>query len=184
MSQPNEPVQNYEVVSPSLGAQVKSLLPSVAGYGGLLRSTNTIVPVIDLTSSAEGTSLPESLQQSLSFGSQTAFSVKNTTSTLESSTGFYRVIGTIGGRAGTSIPVNGNIILSDGSTHKIVFGLDTVASRTTNANDFIAFDFRVFLDTGHSLKAFSSADSAVTGSTRQIATKEGTLINPVGFTFT
>ena len=120
MSQPNEPVQNYEVISPSLEAQVKGLLPSVAGYGGLLRSTNTIIPVLDLSSAAEGSTLPSNLQNALAFGSQTAFSVINTTSTLENVPGFYRVIGTIAGRTGSARAVVGSIILSDGSTDKTI----------------------------------------------------------------
>ena len=184
MSQPNEPVQNYEVVSPSLEATVKSLLPSVAGYGGLLRSTNTIIPVLDVSSAAEGSTLPKSLQQALALGSQTAFSVKDTTSTLENSPGFYRVIGTIGGRTTSSAAVVGSVILNDGATDKVIFGLDTINPTTTDPNAQVAFDFIVFLDTGHSLKASANASSSVIGSTRQIATVSGTLVNPSGFTFT
>ena len=76
-SSPNQPVQNYEIVNAGLEAQVAALLPSVAGYGGNLRATNTIVPIVDLTAAAEGSNVPESLQQALAFGSQTAFSVSN-----------------------------------------------------------------------------------------------------------
>lgn len=184
MSQPNEPVQNYEVVSPSLEAQVKSLLPSVAGYGGLLRSTNTIIPVVDLSQAAEGSTLPESLQQALAFGSQTAFSVENTTSTLENAPGFYRVIGSIGGSTSTGEGVIGSIILNDSASDKIVFGLNTVHATTQNQNAFVPFDFIVFLDTAHSLKATANSRTSVIGSTRQIAQVNGTLVNPSGFTFT
>ena len=89
-SSPNQPIQNYEIVNSGLEAQVAALLPSVAGYGGNLRATNTIIPVVDLTAAAEGSNVPESLQQALAFGSQTAFDVTNTTTTIISNTGFYR----------------------------------------------------------------------------------------------
>ena len=93
-SSPNQPVQNYEIVNAGLEAQVAALLPSVAGYGGNLRATNTIVPIVDLTAAAEGSNVPESLQQALAFGSQTAFSVSNANSDLASNVGFWRVTGT------------------------------------------------------------------------------------------
>ena len=73
-SSPNQPIQNYEIVNPGLETQVASLLPSVAGYGGNLRSTNTIIPIVDLTAAAEGSNVPESMQQAIAFGSMTAFS--------------------------------------------------------------------------------------------------------------
>lgn len=183
MSQPNEPVQNYEVVSPSLEAQVKSLLPSVAGYGGLLRSTNTIIPVVDVSSAAEGSTLAPDLQQAIAFGSQTAFSVENATSTLENTAGFYRVFGTIGGCSSASASVFGNFILNDGASDKTIFGLVTTQGSSGQSNAFIAFDFIVFLDSGDSLKAIANARTTITGSTRQIAQKDGTLVNPSGFTF-
>ena len=138
---------------------------------------------MDVSSAAEGSTLPQLLQTALAHGSQTAFSVKNTTATLENAPGFYRVIGSIGGRTGTGVAVVGSIILSDGSTDKIVFGLDTVQTTAADPNAMVPFDFVVFLDTGHSLKATTNTDTSAIGSTRQIATVDGTLVNPSGFTF-
>jgi hypothetical protein len=80
--------------------------------------------------------------------------------------------------------VVGSVILNDGATDKIVFGLDTILATSTDPTLAVTFDFIVFLDTGHSLKASANSSTSVIGSTRQIATIDGTLVNPSGFTFT
>ena len=47
-----------------------------------------IIPIVDLTESAEGSILRQDLQTSLSLTSVTAFSVSNTTTTLVNTTGY------------------------------------------------------------------------------------------------
>ena len=173
MSQPNEPTQNYEIQSPTLESQVKSLLPSVAGYGGLLRSTNTIVPVIDLTSAAEGSTLPESLQQALAFGLQTAFDAYGGTTTLANIAGFYRIAGAIYcGTTSTSQEIN--FVFTDGATNKKIFAFSALGQ--------LVLDFIIFLDSGESLTTTSPNNNfRFRGSVRQVATKDGTLVTPSGF---
>lgn len=174
MSQPNEPVQNYEVQSPTLETTVRSLLPSVAGYGGLLRATNTIVPVIDLTSSAEGSSVGQNLQTALSFGSQTSFVVTSGTTTIANVAGFYRVFGTAN-VATASTSQQGKFELTDGSTTKEILRFACGSSTFT-------YDFIVFLDSGDSLTCSATTDNfTMVGSVRQIATSDGTLVQPAGF---
>ena len=86
-SSPNQPIQNYEIVNPTLESTIAQLLPSVAGYGGNLRSTNTIIPIVDVTGAAEGTQLRADLQSAFAFSNITAFEVKNASSTLLNSPG-------------------------------------------------------------------------------------------------
>ena len=69
--------QVISVTSESLQSQIRNLLPSQEGFGTDLMAQNVIVPVIDLTSAAEGSSVPEFLQRAQAFGSQTAHSVAN-----------------------------------------------------------------------------------------------------------
>ena len=175
MSQPNEPQQNYEIQSPSLELQVRSLLPSVAGYGGLLRSTNTIVPVIDLTSAAGGASLDTSLQQALAFGSQTAFGVTNGTTAIASVPGFYRVVGQ-------------PIVASDTTSHEarldLTDGVSTKEILKNTGRSAFPFDLIFFLDTGETLNAVSTGTNIeMMGSIRQVATSAGVLVQPSGFSF-
>jgi len=179
-SDPNQPVQNYEIVNPTLEQQVANLLPSVAGYGGNLRSTNTIIPIVDLTSAAEGTTLPESLQRAIAFGSQTAFNVSNTTTVLANSPGWYRIFGTLSIRNSASATQNPHFSMSDGVSTKIIWGCrQTTAS---DINHVVPFDYDVWLSTGESISAVSDDSLNVfIGSTRQLATSTGTLVDPAGF---
>ena len=52
-----------QVTSNDLEAQIRSLLPSVSGFGSRLGAQNVIVPIVDLTPIAEGSGLPEYLQR-------------------------------------------------------------------------------------------------------------------------
>lgn len=180
-SDPNQPVQNYEIVNPTLEQQVADLLPSVAGYGGNLRSTNTIIPIVDLTSAAEGTTLPESLQQAIAFGSMTAFNVSNATSTIISNTGFYRVFGVVHVNYASAAGNFAGFDMSDGISTKRVWGSD-YGNGFNDAATGLSFDFIVYLGSGETLSAVSTdANSHFYGSTRQVATADGTLVDPSGF---
>ena len=88
--------QVKSITSESLEAAYRALTPSQDGFTEDLMASNTIIPVLDLTASAEGTTTPESLQQALAFGSQTAFSANASTVVVANTPGFYRIIGTSG----------------------------------------------------------------------------------------
>lgn len=179
-SQPNQPIQNYEIVNDALELQVAKLLPSVAGYGGNLRSTNTIIPIIDLTSSAEGGGLSESLQTAVAFGSQTAFDVTNTTTTIINNTGFFRVFGVANMLGSTGTARSGSFRLTDGVSTKKIWEIDQI-SAGTNDSEHVQFDFVAFFAAGESMTIVASTNCQFVGSTRQIATIDGTLVNPSGF---
>lgn len=179
MSQPNEPVQNYEVVSPALEAQVKNLLPSVAGYGGLLRATNTIIPVVDVSSAAEGSTLPQNLQEALAFGSCTSFNCRNATVNLASTAGFWRVYANV-----TLVTGSGNVFvdfkINDGATTKVLWASEVPSGGVVSDN----VDFIVFLRAQDTLNVESNSNGAIAqGNYRQVADVTGKLITPVGFTF-
>tara|TARA_A100001015_G_scaffold99275_1_gene110273 strand:- start:1127 stop:1681 length:555 start_codon:yes stop_codon:yes gene_type:complete len=180
-STPNQPIQNYEIVNPGLEQQVASLLPSVAGYGGNLRATNTIIPIVDLTAAAEGSNVPESLQQAIAFGSQTVFDVFNTTTSIITTTGFWRITGSFWSR-GDSTPSNtiANIQMSDGLTTKIVFGIEGNTGGSTD-NVILPFDLVIFSDSGITTSIACGGVATAIGSVRQVASKDGTLVTPSGF---
>ena len=169
--------QITSVTSEALQASIRKLLPSQQGFGEDLQASNVITPVIDLTSSAEGSLLAQNLQTALDFASDD-FSVVNTTTTIINTPGFFRVIGTV---TSQNDPATFLFQLNDGSTNK------TVYAGTSNGSGFEGFafqyDFVVFLRAGDLLKA-TTTDSLtqLRGSTRQIATVNGVLVNPLGFT--
>tara|TARA_Y100000004_G_scaffold48244_1_gene53155 strand:+ start:475 stop:1041 length:567 start_codon:yes stop_codon:yes gene_type:complete len=183
-SDPNQPVQNYEIVNPTLEQQVANLLPSVAGYGGNLRSTNTIIPIVDLTTAAEGSTLPETLNNAWDFASDHN-TVNNTTTTLISNTGFWRVL--INYReenvVNNTVTPLGRVFMDDGASTKTIWQF--TSTNTSSATETIGAsvtDFYVFLNSGQELKATSvSTRVSLDITTRQVASKDGTITQPLNF---
>ena len=83
------------VNSEELQTLVRDLLPSQNGFGSELQASNVITPIIDLTATAEGSTLRSDLQTALAFGNQTSFDARNGTTALANSPGFWRVTYTI-----------------------------------------------------------------------------------------
>lgn len=172
--------QITSVTSELLQAKIRELLPSQQGFGEDLQASNVILPVIDLTSAAEGSDVPDFLQQSIAFGSQSAFNVNGTTTVIVNTTGFYRIFGVATVGNNSTIDISASFTMSDGLSTKTVWEVDS----KTYATAYLAvpFDFTVFLAAGESLSATSSnVSTALAGSTRQVADVNGNLVNPVGF---
>lgn len=179
-STPNQPIQNYEIVNPTLEQQVATLLPSVAGYGGNLRSTNTIIPIVDLTTAAEGSTLPFALQTAWDFATGYA-RVENTTSTLVTNTGFWQVDLNFNSDTGGATRT-GSVFLDDGTSQKVVWEINTANSSANNPVVVAEAKFIVFLRAGDELKATSSSTNVnIDVWYRQIADIAGTLSDPLGF---
>jgi len=173
--------QEYFINDQTLQDKVASLLPSQggAGAGFDLSASTQIIPVIDLTESAEGSNFRQDLQTSLSLTSVTSFKVSNTTTTLVSTTGYFRVFGTFNGFSSAGADRSANFSLTDGTTTKIIQEYDLVTSAVL-AKVIIPFDFIVFLPAGDSLTATSNVTQVnLSGVTRQIADVSGNLVNPL-----
>jgi hypothetical protein len=168
------------VTSEALQLKLRQLLPSQQGFGTDLSASDTIVPIIDLTEAAEGSSVPESLQTAIAFGSQTAFDANNSTVVIANTPGFYRItaISTIFSQGGNSVEVDFD--MTDGLATK------KVLAHKCSPNDplvsAIQYDFVVFLGTGESISVSSNdTRGTCTGSSRQVADVNGVLVNPSGF---
>lgn len=171
--------QIRQVVSETLQATVRRLLPSQQGFTEDLQASNVITPIIDLTPSAEGETIPADLQRALSFQGVTAFNVVNTQTTIISNTGFYRVFGAISQNRGGAGVQQANFNLYDGTTSKQIILTNSEAGTEFF---FVPFDFIVFLASGESLRANSNfSNTYLRGCTRQIADIDGNIVNPAGF---
>jgi hypothetical protein len=172
--------QEYFINSQELQNKVANLLPSQggAGAGFDLSASTQIVPIIDLTESAEGSNFRQDLQTALSFKSSTAFNVRNASTTVISNTGYYRIVG-VSTIIGATAKLNlNNIQLTDGATTKIVWE-HTMLDLTDTEVTAIAFDLNVFVEAGESvIVASDSTRGVISGSTRQIADINGELTNP------
>jgi hypothetical protein len=168
------------VNSEALQTQIRDLLPSQNGFGSELQASNVITPIIDLTGAAEGSGLPSYLQTALAHGSNTPFDITNTSTDLVTAPGFYRIYGvsqidleSAGG--GT------NFSITDGFS-SLKMWEHSVTGGTSDSFSFLEYDFIVFLRAGDTLTGFSdNAVSNLSGSHRQIATGDGTLVQPSGF---
>ena len=174
VNRPSQP-EIITVNSEELQSQIRDLLPSQNGFGSELQASNVITPIIDLTQTAQGSSLPLDLSSALAFGSQTAYQFINNSGTIVSSPGFYRIFGT------TSIDGNNNTSISatDGLSTTTIALYSAGAAGTTVDYDF---DFNVWCKPGVTFTAASSAAAAVISlSVRQIADTEGNIVNPSGY---
>ena len=171
--------QEFTIKSSQIEDKINQLLPSQGGMGaGIDFSASTmVIPIVDLTETAEGSSLRQDLQQALSLTTATTFDINNTTTTVITTTGYYRITGgyAIRSRAGGS--ENVSIELTDGVTTKAVWSTLVPSGQD---NNYIAnqVDLTVFLAAGDSLQIGASSQATIRGSVRQIADISGNLINP------
>jgi len=162
--------QEFIIKSQNLEDKVNQLLPSQGGFqaGVDLSASTTIIPIVDLTESAEGSSVNPDLQQAFSHNRITHNTVANTTTTIINTTGYFRVFGeyTIFDTG------NASINITDGATSKII---SRIFGNSGYDNNF-GFDFIVFLAAGDSVTATSSTTTiTVEVTTMQIADINGNL---------
>ena len=169
------------VNSEELEALIRNLLPSQNGFGSELQATNVITPIIDLTATAEGSTLRSDLQTALAFGSQTAFRINNASTTLANSPGFYRIIGTASAKSISAVDGQLYFEMTDGLSTKRIWDYIVTDNGTVN-NVNVTYDFVVWLDTGITLNGFTNrGETYLSGSIRQIADSAGAFVNPAGF---
>ena len=171
--------EEFVIKSDAIEDKINQLLPSQGGFqAGVDFSASTmVVPIIDLTETAEGSGLREDLQKSFSLTAITSFDVANTTSTLVNTTGYFRCFGVLAGTFAGAFSLRPQIRVTDGTTTKIVF--TQMGGVGFNTYFSTPFDFLVFLRAGESLVASSPATGLIfTGCTRQIADISGNLVNP------
>ncbi len=146
-----------------------------------LYASGVIVPIVDFTSAAEGSALGTDLQTAWDFTTGTA-NINNTTSTLVSNSGFWRVSVKVTQVGTSSTSQDARIQLTDGISTKTVWRSDLEASGS--ASSAFTDDFVVYLRAGDSLTGTSSnANTRLSVQYRTIADVNGNLTNPSGFSF-
>jgi len=156
------------VTSESLESTIRRLLPSQQGFGEDLQASNVIQPVIDLTPTAEGSILPDYLQQAIGYDEQIG-SATGTTTVITSTAGFYRIRQQL---TGTGV---GTIDITDGTTAQLIWG----GSNTIPLSNVPLY---VFVPVGYSLRCTSAAVGLTnTVYYAQVADVSGVLSDPFGF---
>lgn len=172
---------NSRVTSEALEAKFRDVFPSQGGAELVqdLFASGVIQPVVDFSSVAEGSVLPQNLQTAWDF-STGHNSVRNTSTTIINNTGFWLVDLTF---VYVSAPIELKITITDGISSKVIWEFNNIGGTGTAENNG-ENKFVVFLRSGDSVVASSNSTSAnMDVWYRQIADVNGTLVNPLGFSF-
>jgi len=172
--------QEFTINSSAIESKINQLLPSQGGFGaGVDFSASTmVIPIVDLTESAEGSAFRVDLQSALSHIAATHSRTENGTATLVSTTGYYQVNVAYSLISASGSLRSGKIFINDGTTDKIVFqqSIDQAGTTLTNSGNVT---FMVLLQAGDTLKVTSGSDQVIFEVvTRQIADLQGNLTNP------
>jgi hypothetical protein len=171
-----------QVTSNTLQAEIRSLLPSVSGFGSRLGAQNVIVPVIDLTQVAGGSALAENLQTAWDFTTGLTELVGAGSSTIISTPGFWQIDVTCSLLSDAN---RATIALTDGVTSPEIWQFSSVASGsgTSPAGEVADGKFVAYIKTGVTCVAtLTGISSKLNIWYRQIADSNGVLVNPDGFT--
>ena len=165
--------QEFIIKSQGLEDKINQLLPSQGGFaaGVDLSASTTVIPIVDLTETAEGSSLRQDLQTSFGLNSET-YNVFNITTTIINTTGYYRVFGRYVSSSASASGVTGKINITDGTTTK------SIISYSSNVVENILYDVIIFLKAGQSCEAVAGSNCFMIGTTRQIADINGNLVDP------
>lgn len=165
--------QEFVIKSTALEDKINQLLPS-QGYaqaGVDLSASTTIIPIVDLTESAEGSNLRVDLQSALSLTSASTFSINNANTSIVTTTGYFRITAHCRCTGAGSAAVQ----ITDGTTTKALLEIPSSASFLT----VVPIDVIVFVEAGDTVSINSSSTSLdVRGSVRQLADLSGNLVNP------
>ena len=173
------------VQSEALQSQIRSLLPSQQGFGTDLLAQNVIVPIIDLTDAAEGSSVGENLQTAWDFS--TGHNTVNTTTptNIISNAGFWKIDFTVNVQAATSAATTQTTVIDifDGASRKVIWQFNRRKnSSEPSESATLEESFVVFLRAGDILQAKTQGtDFYMNIWYRQIADINGSLVTPLGF---
>ena len=173
--------QIIPVVSDALQATIRRLLPSQTGFGEDLQAQNVIVPIIDLTPTAEGSILPDYLQTAMDFSTTTTELLTAGTSNISTTTGFYRLITDFTVRHGFTSPDECIIQLSDGLSVKEVYTIKGLSSGGTPDFENTVYELVVFVRAGDTLQLKTVGASSARVFSRQVADVNGNLTEPLGY---
>jgi len=176
---------NSRVTSEALEAKFRQVFPAQGGAELVqdLFASGVIQPVVDFSSVAEGSVLPEFLQTAWDFATS-AHSASNTTTTCTSTPGFWKVSVVVFMEVEAAANREALVRINDGLGNKTIWR----ASESAAVAEFgtaVYSDFYAFLRSGDSLNINTNGGGTVINAViRQVADVNGNLVNPLGFTFT
>ena len=169
--------EEFTINSANIETKINQLLPSQGGFApGVDFSASTmIIPIVDLTETAQGSVLRQDLQTAIRFNT-TVFNISNANNTvIVNTTGYWRLVGLFG-ITETGDSGNCNVNLFDGTTEKIV--LNGFAATKLTSDGFVRpmfFDLIFKMSAGESIRGSAKSNTRLSGSATQIADINGNL---------
>ena len=119
--------QEFFINSDQLEAKIRNLFPSQGGFGAGfdLSASTQIVPIVDLTETAEGSRLRQDLQTAFSHTASDLTTNSSGTVDLVTTTGYFKVLYSF---TSTGTPGTGEILINDGASDKKILRLFSVLS--------------------------------------------------------
>ena len=180
----NANAYNSRVTDESLEKRFRDTFKSQGGAELVddLYAQGVIVPIVDFTAAATGQQLAENLQTAWDFTTG-ANQVSNTTTTIITNAGFWRIDLTAFVNISATGSGTARVQLNDGSTTKPVWALADDAGVAADSQAVTTDGpFVVFVRSGDSVEVVVPGTMTVDIWYRQIATVNGDLVNPSGFT--
>ena len=151
-----------------------------------LYASGVIIPVVDFTAAAEGSSLRQDLQSAWDFATGRLIQAGNGTQIATTTAGFWKVNLNMSFDvydAGSEI----GVFINDGTSITNVWGIGAPGGTGTLVENMVSNDFVVFLRSGDTLELRMSGWAASTSAKaflvyRQLADVYGNFTQPSGFT--
>jgi hypothetical protein len=181
----NANVFNSRVTSEALEAKFRQVFPAQGGAELVqdLFASGVIQPVVDFSSVAEGSVLPQNLQTAWDFSTGHQEINSSSSGTMINNTGFWKidVVSSVTYSGSTQQVVS--LGINDGLSTKPIWEINTQVS-SGQASAATEGAFVIFLRAGDSFTFTSNNNNIRTDVFwRQIADVSGNLVNPLGFTF-
>lgn len=173
--------QEFVIKSTAIEDKINQLLPSQGGFqAGVDFSASTmVVPIIDLTETAEGSTVRPDLQTASSFAT-TLTSATNATATVTTTTGYFRLVGSYNMDQNGGGSTDVSIFLDDGVTQKTIFKQNSATAVAPAGITQNVFDLIVFASAGKEIKIKATgAKATINCSSHQIADINGNLTDPI-----
>lgn len=171
--------QEFTINSSAIEAKINQLLPSQGGFepGVDFSASTMVIPIVDLTETAEGSEVRQDLQTAFSHKTAGEQSVNNTTATIINTTGYWILNYVFAGPPVSGAGTGAGILINDGSSSKVVSAISINSSTSGYIVD--RGSIVVKLEAGDSVIIESSGSTITTRCAfRQIADLQGNLIDP------
>lgn len=171
---------NIPFVSENFQRSFRNRFPSQTSTGRDLHVSDVVIPVVDFTPTASGTSLPRDLQEAFDY-TTTAIAVTGETG-LVTTPGFWKINFSYSGDF-TSDEAFAIFIKDDttGVNYTVFNSASTVQAGVTTYGQENVQNFFVFLQVGYSLRANASGNHRGRVQLKQVADVNGNIILPTGY---